>query len=58
LPIPDARFIVIPQDGVRRTGVTDRDGGARIEGLDPGVCIVSFPDLDATAWEPLDPDAA
>lgn len=35
------------------TGNLDSRGVARIEGIDPGTCQVTFPDLDQDAWNPL-----
>ncbi len=31
-------------------GYLDSNGRARIDGIDPGVCEVSFPDIDANEW--------
>ena len=33
------------------TGTLDGDGFARVEGFDPGECMVTFPNLDKEAWE-------
>lgn len=50
-PIPDERYLVIAPDGSEHRGRTDADGAARIDGIDPGNCQVSFPDLDREAWQ-------
>lgn len=49
-PIADQRYLVIAPDGSEYRGRTDADGAARIDGIDPGSCQVSFPDLDQEAW--------
>jgi uncharacterized Zn-binding protein involved in type VI secretion len=49
-PIAGERYVITPPDGVDRTGFTDADGCARVDGLREGDCGVSFPDLDTEAW--------
>jgi hypothetical protein len=44
--------VVALPDGSTRAGVTGEDGVARLEGIPPGTCRVSFPDLDRDAWIP------
>jgi hypothetical protein len=44
--------ITLPDESIRE-GVTDSEGLARIEGIEPGTCQVTFPDLDRDAWEPV-----
>jgi hypothetical protein len=51
-PVAGERYAIELPDGTRRTGQLDANGRARLEGLDPGVCKVSFPALHATDWEP------
>jgi hypothetical protein len=34
------------------SGTLDENGFARVEGIDPGQCKVTFPDLDKDAWSP------
>jgi phage baseplate assembly protein gpV len=50
-PVPMIRYKVVGPDGVEHTGLTDPDGRARIEGLSPGDCAVTFPDLHVGEWE-------
>ncbi|MCC6997194.1 MAG: phage late control D family protein [Deltaproteobacteria bacterium] len=51
-PIPGERYRVDVDGGPSHQGVTDDQGKARIEPLDAGKrCTVSFPALDADAWE-------
>lgn len=51
--IPAQRYRIITPDGVERRGFTDSLGLARVARLPEGQCQISFPDLDADAWEPL-----
>src|SRR5262245_4186278 len=39
-------------DGQLFSGTTDQNGKARLEGIDPGSCQITFPRLDKEAWEP------
>lgn len=50
--IPGQRYLVVTPDGQQRRGFTDSLGSARITRIPSGDCKVSFPDLDAKAWEP------
>jgi hypothetical protein len=38
-------------DGSRREGMLEAKGVARIDGIDPGMCEVSFPDFDKSDWK-------
>lgn len=49
-PVPNERFRLELPDGTTRTGSLGGDGKARITGIDPGTCKVSFPDFDASEW--------
>ena len=51
-PVPYERYRVVPPDGTVREGFLDAKGQARVEGIDPGTCQVTFPNLDAEAWRP------
>jgi hypothetical protein len=46
-PIPFRRYKVELPDGSTREGTLDGDGVARITGIDPGQCQVTFPGVDA-----------
>jgi hypothetical protein len=37
-------------DGRRTHGAPDKDGIVRIDGIPPGACKLSLPDMDASAW--------
>ncbi len=51
-PVPYERYRVVAPDGTAREGFLDSEGLARVEGIDPGTCKISFPKLDKEAWEP------
>ncbi len=52
-PVPGEKYkVTLPDDTVAQ-GTLDENGFARIEGIDPGSCKVSFPDLDKAAWETI-----
>ena len=52
-PIPGARYRVELPDASVREGQLDGQGLARFRNIDPGSCVVTFPDLDQEAWAPL-----
>jgi phage protein D len=49
-PVPRARFEVVTADGEERSGYLDDRGRAHLEGIKPGKCWVSYPDLDPDSW--------
>jgi type VI secretion system secreted protein VgrG len=51
-PIPAAyrRYRIRLPDGTLREGALDDRGTARIEGIDPGTCEVTFPDYEKKVW--------
>lgn len=51
-PVPNCRYVLKTPAGSILPGVLDDQGAARIEGIEPGACHVSFPDLDAEDWRP------
>jgi type VI secretion system secreted protein VgrG len=51
-PVPGARYRIVLPDGKRVEGVLDSEGKARVDGIDPGTCQVSFPDIDGREWGP------
>ena len=54
-PVPNLRYRVVLPDGREKQGRLDSYGRVRFNDLDePGECVISFPDLDADAWEPLE----
>jgi uncharacterized Zn-binding protein involved in type VI secretion len=51
-PVPHVRYRVVPPEKKPIEGFLDEKGFARIGGIDPGTCQVTFPDLDAASWKP------
>lgn len=49
-PVPGRAYKIKLPNGTVQTGKLDSRGLARVEGIDPGTCQVSFPDLDKTMW--------
>jgi hypothetical protein len=47
-PVGGARYVVGLPNGTTREGVLDDHGKARVDGIDPGTCTVSFPEFDPT----------
>ena len=52
-PISGERYRVELPDGSVREGSLDQHGLARFFEIEPGSCVVTFPDLDQEAWESL-----
>ncbi len=52
-PVPGVAYEVTLPDGSVASGTLDEKGFARVEGFEPGQCEVTFPDLDAAAWEKI-----
>jgi len=51
-PVPGEKYrITLPDGETVAEGTLDDKGCARIEGLEPGSCKITFPDLDKSAWE-------
>ncbi len=51
-PVPWERYEVTLPNGSVRQGFLGSDGRARIDNIqDAGQCRVTFPDLDAAAWD-------
>ena|SRR5437762_2520293 len=50
-PVPGVTYRITTPDEAVAEGTLDEKGFARLEGLEPGTCKVSFPDLDSEAWE-------
>ena len=52
-PVTGERYkITLPDDSVAQGSLDDK-GFARIEGIDPGTCKITFPELDKEAWEKI-----
>ncbi|MBN1766855.1 MAG: carboxypeptidase regulatory-like domain-containing protein [Sedimentisphaerales bacterium] len=52
-PVPGEKYRVTTPDDTVAEGTLDENGFARIEGIEPGTCKVTFPKLDAEAWEKI-----
>ncbi len=50
-PVAGVSFEVTLPDNSIAGGTTDENGIARVEGIDPGSCKITFPQLDKEAWE-------
>jgi type VI secretion system secreted protein VgrG len=52
-PVPgEAYRITLPDGTTLAEGTLDDKGFAREDGIDPGTCKVTFPNLDKESWEP------
>lgn len=49
-PVPGEKYEIDLPDGTLAKGSLDGDGFARVDGVLPGNCQVSFPELDKEAW--------
>jgi len=50
-PVPGERYEITVPDGSVASGTLDSKGFARIDGIDPGTCQITFSELDKEAWE-------
>ena len=50
-PVPNEPYRVHLPDGSTQEGSTDGQGIARLSGIDPGTCQISFPALDGGGWK-------
>ncbi len=50
-PVTGQRYRITLPDGSTREGRLDGRGFARIDGIDPGTCRVTFPDLHKGDWK-------
>jgi len=51
-PVPGERYQIKLPDGSVAEGTLNKEGFARVKGIDPGSCEITFPDVDRSAWEP------
>jgi hypothetical protein len=51
-PVAGEKYSIKTPDGTIVQGMLDGDGVARIPNIDPGSCVVSFPDIDGREWNP------
>ncbi len=52
-PVPGEKYRIELPDGTVREGTLDSQGQARVDGIDPGNCQITFPELDEATWEPV-----
>ena len=50
-PVPDEPYRIDLPDGTASEGSTNDLGRARVDGIDPGNCKISFPSLDQRSWK-------
>jgi hypothetical protein len=50
-PVPGKHYLIKTPSGAVEEGHLDGDGRARVNGIDPGTCMIGFPELDGEAWE-------
>ena len=50
-PVPGEKYLITVPDGTDVEGTLDSNGEARVEGIDPGNCKITFPELDKRTWK-------
>jgi hypothetical protein len=51
VPVAGEAYKVTLPDGKVDSGTLDHEGFVRIEGIPPGDCQVTFPNLDGSSWQ-------
>lgn len=51
-PVAGQRYVCMMPDGDVREGQLDAKGRVRFDGIDPGNCVLTFPELDRDVWQP------
>jgi type VI secretion system secreted protein VgrG len=49
-PVPGEAYQIELPDGSTVEGNLDSKGLARVDGIDPGNCKISFPNIDKKSW--------
>jgi hypothetical protein len=52
-PVSGMKYQIKLPDSSIREGILGEDGTARVNGILPGQCSVSFPEIDADEWQPV-----
>src|SRR5262245_36502975 len=50
-PVPGEKYKITLPDETVAEGTLDDKGFARVDGIEPGSCKITFPELDKDAWE-------
>jgi hypothetical protein len=50
-PVPNEPYSITLPDGTTSEGSTDDSGMARVDGIDPGNCKISFTSIDKRSWK-------
>jgi hypothetical protein len=50
-PVPGRRYRLTLPDGSVREGTLDSSGSVRVRNIDPGMCRITFTDIDAREWK-------
>lgn len=50
-PVPGEKYEITLPDGTVASGTLDEKGLARVDGIDPGLCQITFPELHRTTWK-------
>lgn len=53
-PIAGEAYEIRLPGGTVISGTLDEQGSVKVEGIAPGTCMVSFPNLDKDAWTPIE----
>jgi hypothetical protein len=48
----EAYLVTLPDGETVAEGTLDDKGFARVDGIDPGTCKITFPNLEKQAWQP------
>ena len=49
-PVPGEQYQIELPDSSTAEGYLDAKGQARVDGIDPGNCKISFPNIDKKSW--------
>ena len=52
-PVPGEKYRITLPDETVAEGTLDDKGFARVEGIEPGACQITFPELDGRSWDKL-----